>query len=384
MPTDPRWAELPPSLAPVLAGALDEVADGMIAVLREEVRLYRRPLEGSFGAGIRLGVVVALQQFCLLVDTSGAGDTGGLGVYVELGRGEYRQGRPLEALLAAYRIGARFAWRRFATLAADHGAGKDQLITLAELVFDHIDELSAASARGYAEEQSVQAGERDRARGALVRMLLQPAVDLESVHAAASLAGWRVPARVCAVVAPADTPLSVRLGDGALLRGGDPAVAIVGDPPADLAAALAGTGAVVGPVRDLAGALASRDRALTLLALRDELGIEDTASTDDHLLDLVLRADPSAARDLSRRVLAPFDAVAAATQERLLETLETWLQHQGERSNAADVLHVHPQTVRYRMGRVRDLLGDAVDDPDRRLELLVALRVRPRPGANRT
>ncbi len=33
-------------------------------------------------------------------------------IYVELGRGELRAGRPLEALLAAYRLGARVAWRR--------------------------------------------------------------------------------------------------------------------------------------------------------------------------------------------------------------------------------------------------------------------------------
>jgi hypothetical protein len=376
MSPDPRWAEVPPSLAPVLSAALDEVADGMIAVLREEVPLYKRPLEGSFGAGIRLGVVEALRQFCLLVETSGGGDTGGLGVYEELGRGELRQGRPLEALLAAYRIGARFAWRRFATLAAEAGLGEAGLITLAELVFDHIDELSAASARGYAEQQSVVAGERDRARQALVRMLLQPAVDLESVQAAARLAGWRVPARVCVVVAPADVALSIRLGDEALLRAGDPAVAVVGDPPPDLVTRLAGTGAVVGPVRELGAALVSRDRALALYALRRRLGVEDAASTEDHLLSLVLLADPTAAEDLSARMLAPLDSVAEATRDRLLETLEAWLRHAGERSTAADVLHVHPQTVRYRMGKVRDLLGDVVDDPDRRLELLVALAVR--------
>ena len=33
--------------------------------------------------------------------------------YQRLGAGEYRQGRTLDALLAAYRVGARVAWRRF-------------------------------------------------------------------------------------------------------------------------------------------------------------------------------------------------------------------------------------------------------------------------------
>lgn len=377
---DPRWAELPPSLAPVLIGALDGVADDMIAVLREEVPLYKRPLEGSFGAGIRLGVTEALRQFTLLVATAGRGETGGLAVYEELGRGELRQGRPLDALLAAYRIGARFAWRRFATLAVDHGLDKDQLITLAELVFDHIDELSAASARGYAEQQNLVAGERDRARQALLRMLLAPAIDHESVLAAARLAAWRLPQRLVVVVAPDGAALAGRLDDDALIRGGDPLVAIVGDPAPGLVRSLDGTGAVVGPVREIDGGAVSRDRALTLLALRAQLGLgsDPAISTEDHLLSLILHADPLAAQDFSAGLLAPVDALAPATRDRLLETLAAWLRYAGERANAAEALHVHPQTVRYRLGRLRELFGDTVDDPEQRLPLLVALQIRGR------
>jgi DNA-binding PucR family transcriptional regulator len=39
-------------------------------------------------------------------------------------------------------------------------------------------------------------------------------------------------------------------------------------------------------------------------------------------------------------------------------------------------LHVHPQTVRYRLNRLRELYGDALDDPDARFELELALRSR--------
>jgi DNA-binding PucR family transcriptional regulator len=37
---------------------------------------------------------------------------------------------------------------------------------------------------------------------------------------------------------------------------------------------------------------------------------------------------------------------------------------------------VHVQTVRYRLGQLRELLGAALDDPRGRLELALALRVR--------
>lgn len=40
---------------------------------------------------------------------------------------------------------------------------------------------------------------------------------------------------------------------------------------------------------------------------------------------------------------------------------------------AAD-LHVHPQTARYRIARLKELLGDDLDDPDARFDLELALR----------
>jgi DNA-binding PucR family transcriptional regulator len=40
----------------------------------------------------------------------------------------------------------------------------------------------------------------------------------------------------------------------------------------------------------------------------------------------------------------------------------------------ARAMHVHPQTARYRLARLRELLGDALDDPDARFELEIALR----------
>jgi DNA-binding PucR family transcriptional regulator len=36
-------------------------------------------------------------------------------------------------------------------------------------------------------------------------------------------------------------------------------------------------------------------------------------------------------------------------------------------------LYIHPQTVSYRLKRLRELLGDDLDDPTARFELLLAL-----------
>ena len=54
-------------------------------------------------------------------------------------------------------------------------------------------------------------------------------------------------------------------------------------------------------------------------------------------------------------------------RERLLETLAAWLAHQRHTPRIAEELHVHPQTVRYRIAKLRELLGDALDDAGRPL-----------------
>jgi DNA-binding PucR family transcriptional regulator len=50
------------------------------------------------------------------------------------------------------------------------------------------------------------------------------------------------------------------------------------------------------------------------------------------------------------------------------------VRHRGNSVEMAAALHVHPQTVRYRVARLRELLGRELDDPDARFELEIALR----------
>src|SRR5918996_6620672 len=102
-----------------LRATLPEVGDEIIAAIRESVPEYARPLEGSFGRGVRSGVGAALTRFVNDIERPGADPERWRQVYFELGRGELRQGRTLESLLAAYRVGARVAWRRIAEAATE-------------------------------------------------------------------------------------------------------------------------------------------------------------------------------------------------------------------------------------------------------------------------
>ena len=126
-------------------------------------------------------------------------DSGPRDTYLRLGAGEYRAGRSLDALLAAYRVGARLAWRRFVEAGTRAGFAPDALYDLGESIFAYIDEISAESAAGFAEAQSEAAGESQRRRRELVRLLVQePPPTEEAVRTAAQSAGWALPRMVAA------------------------------------------------------------------------------------------------------------------------------------------------------------------------------------------
>ena len=98
--------------------------------------------------------------------------------------------------------------------------------------------------------------------------------------------------------------------------------------------------------------------------------------TDDHLAELVVAADPAALADLRVRMLAPLAGLRPSSAHRLTETLRAWLLHQGRREDVAAALHIHPQTVRYRLSQLREHFG-AFDDAGTTAALIVALLIPP-------
>src|SRR5918998_6006986 len=173
MVTDHPWEALPPEVAEVLRPELPGLADEIVDELSHGVPDYARPLEGPFGQALRHGVEEALGRFTTIVESPGSDPEAGREVYVNLGRGEMRAGRSLDALLAAYRLGARVAWRRLAAAGERAGLPPRTLYLLAESIFAYIDELSAESIEGYALEQAAAAGERQRQRQRLPAPLIE-------------------------------------------------------------------------------------------------------------------------------------------------------------------------------------------------------------------
>ncbi|MEO8688642.1 MAG: helix-turn-helix domain-containing protein [Solirubrobacteraceae bacterium] len=381
------WEELPALIAPAMRPGLKTLADEMIETIRATVPAYSRPLEGAVAEGVRLGVEGALSQFLDVVEGGHEGPLPERELYAELGRGEAREGRRLEALLAAYRIGARVAWRRAAARARELELDGDMLALLAESIFAYIDELSAASAEGYAREQSATAGEADRRRSAFARLLIQhPPADPAQLELAARDAGTELPERFAAVVwAPREDDRTASwLPLGALaVADGELSYALVPDPDApmrrlEISRAFGRRTAALGPSVPWQDAARSALRATEVhkLISAGAIAADGLVRAEDHLVTLLLERDPSLLSELAERRLAPLTDATASARGRLLETLEAWLEHQGSVPDVARAIHVHPQTVRYRLNQLRTLFGDDLDDPDARFELMIVTRAR--------
>jgi PucR C-terminal helix-turn-helix domain/GGDEF-like domain len=382
------FAALPRETADVLRPVLSGLADETIAAIAAEVPDYARAMEGDFGRAVRRGVEIAFQRFLQLIEEPGADIRDASEAYVNLGRGEYHAGRSLDALLSAYRVGARLAWRRFVETGREAGLEPEVLYDLGEAIFAYIDEISAESADGYAQEQSAAAGATQRRRRHLVRVLADdPPASEEAIRTAAAAAEWTLPRCVAALVArpPAETEeqldaaasaLARQIGDGAVGAARDGlAVVFVPDPdgPARrrIEAALDGTRGSLGPPVAWTRASVSRLRAAAAL----ELPGDGLLVADDHLATLLLNSDPALAAELAATRLAPLQELADAQRERLTGTLRAWLDRPGQVQAVAAALGVHPQTVRYRLNQLRDLFGERLEDPEARFELALALRV---------
>jgi hypothetical protein len=351
--------DTPEALRPVLP----EVADEVIATIAREIPAYERPMEGLFGQMVRLGVETALRRF---VDgpTEPGGDT-----YVNLGRGEYHAGRSLENLLAAYRIGARVTWRRFVEAGTAGGLTPAELYDIGEAIFAYIDTLSSESAEGYALEARAEAGERRRLRWELVDALA-------TGGEVPTGADWDPPRELAALVvdpgeedaADAADRLARDIGAGVVATARDGlVVAFVGDPAGPGRRALIESAA--GDRRAALGPIAEPPRSLRRALAA--LGPPALVDADAELGRMLLRADPEVAEELAASRLAPL-----AGAERLEPTLRAWLDRPGQIQAVAHELGVHPQTVRYRLRQLRERFGTALEDPEARFELSLALRAR--------
>ena len=282
-----------------------------------------------------------------------------LRTFEQSGRDRLIMGMPLESVLHAYRIGGREAWT---TLCASITPGEEILLgDLGARWMDIVDRTSSALARAYLAASHDRLRDIDARRRELVEALLT-ATDPSEV-AAVSL-------RFSTVLAPLYVPVLVggsnaAAGIDALLA--DAPVGTLGGHRGDRVLLLVPQRLDV-PLRRTGVLTAWGRPALCGRALTDEVRqveqllltavaeghTEGAFGPDDLLVEQLLLGNDRVAEALRRRVVDVL--VARDPSGALVGTLQTYLST-GSIPQTARTEHVHVNTVAYRLGRVRDLVG---------------------------
>jgi hypothetical protein len=372
------WRRLPPDVASALRPALGQAAREVSAEVTASVPAFAA-IGGSarFSRDLDAAVRAGLDRFADLIATSQQALTPAVRErFTGLGAAEARDGRGPEVLLSALRIASRRLLRTAVdAVASSRSIGVREVMDLSDAVTGFIDELASACTDGYARQVREDAGESDRRRRHLAGLLLRGGATWPVVAQASAAIGWLPPEQVTVVLVPAAQARGARFrfgADAVLAEQGEDAVLLLrGSPPRpELAEALHGRGAVVGP----ALGWEQVPTAVQLAELTDRPAPgEAPAFAEDQLAALAMRGQPAALAVLTQRRLAGLRGLRPAQRDRLLRTLHGWLWHWGSRPEVASALFVHPQTVSYRLAQLRELLDADLDDPRVRFELLLAV-----------
>ncbi len=378
------------AVSELLLARLPEVTADVVAEVQRAVPAYRRLTDDQLSDMTAI-TTWALVRLLEAWRSDGGLDDGDRARFRAIGAARAEDGRPLPAVLRSYRVAAALAVVRVMELGSGSLDTAD-LRVLTRVVLALTDELTEAVTAGYGSARDRLSGDRGRAlRDLLDDLLVGRQSSAGAVADRSRELGLDLPEHVLLlVVEPADAARV--LAPPAL----DALRADLGRPTgdADPLATLHGRRAVlllpdtgldaVEPVvraRGLRGCAVRRQPLLDVAAgHRLAAAALDTAPAhafasravltdgDAHLLALLAGRPGARPEDVVRTVLGP---LADADHAHLLQGLGAYLSA-GSATDAAALLHVHPQTLRYRLRRVAAVTGRDPRDPWHRLVLDVA------------
>jgi len=366
-----------------LRGDIHNLADETLQAIEAGIPEYARPADGTYQRTLRAGVEQALYGFLGILEKRDGGSW--RDVYRSIGAGEMREGRSLDALQSAIRIGGRVGMRHLVAFAESESLTATTVGALVDAVWAHVDDLAEAAAEGYGKASAAEVGELDRRRRRLFDLLVcDPPAGEEAVSAAALAARWHLPHRLAAVaLGPEATQATPPVLAPDVLCGLDRAEPALIVPDSESPAqvrlivnSLRRFRVAVGPAGPPAAAAYSlrwARRALDLAA-RGIIAGDGPTWCEEHLAPLIIFQDEALLASVVDRRLRPLAAVRASLRDPLADTLLSWLQHNMNANAVAASLHLHPQTVRRRLRQLDRLFGDQVHDSDLRFELEIALR----------
>ena len=380
----PEPADRPMEVGDRLRGQISQMTSRMESAILTEVPHYRAVPE-RYRTAVRQRCRLAVRIFRRILETNRPPSEREFAVVRNVGLHLALDNEPLEPLLHALRIGARVGWEETLRLSLDDPeVPREQMLVLAGQVFEYIDQLSSSIAQAYSDavEQAVRAqalGEsalfedlisgragpdrleaagRDHARVAVALAAVGPdrAAAAQSADVIAARLRMRFPRSVggtrhgVPVWLMAREPLAQALED---CRAGQPAS--FGVSTADGAVTL---GRAV-------------EEAVVAARLALELGlVEGTAVEYPRVYTYAaLRTDPVGLARSQAVLLGPL-----LSKPALLHTLREYFGAGRSMSATATRIHLHRQSVIYRMARVCELLGVSLDDAEVMFRLEAAVR----------
>ncbi|MGW6421166.1 PucR family transcriptional regulator [Nocardia sp. NPDC055053] len=308
-----------------------------------------------------------------------------------VGRLKAERGVPIAALLHAFRLGGRLIWEELT--ARSGGPGDPRLHDLATELWELIDTYSDAAVEAYRETEIMLAHADAQTQSRLIRTLFDdhsdnPArtltalrtlgliehgifavVSIEAADPGAALPGNLVGAlRDLGARSVWDSQIDSHTG---LLSSVSPsAVDRAAAGLADLVDGRIGLSAVFTGPAAIPAALTEARLAARSARPGAHTAVRFGSEPVAHLLVTV----PEAGRLAATQILGPVLRLPAPERGDLLAALDAWYRCHGSTAAAAEQLHCHRNTVRYRLRKIRDLTGRDTAEPVQSAELHLALQ----------
>jgi hypothetical protein len=357
----------------------DAVAERMAAAFAAELPAYRDLAAVAVADGDAAARLLELcrQNLRLLLETVESGELPPPEAFAPLGAAaaaRAAEGVRLEHLLAAYHVGVGVGWEAMRTAA--HADEQDELLDAGGLVSLYTNAVSRVVSVAYLDERLRQEAEAHAAEWALVDAFLAGRPTTAAAERAGRLLAGAYAVLLLEVAVPRDR---LRAFEAAIAEVAGPqalwrltaagANVLVPVEPEAAPAWLEEADAVVATLAEVAGArlvatlawgegpegvARAGDEAVQVLRLVSGLGRpQGLYRLDDVLLEAALGGTARGPAARLAAILAPLETGGP----ELLNTLEAYLAHDADRRRAAAALHVHPNTLDYRLRRIAELTG---------------------------
>ena len=293
-------------------------------------------------------------------------------------------GRDADDFAESFQIARVVILEELPGLLCDHLLTPAAALALRGDVLIFLDQLHTHAREGFDHAQSLARIPAALTSDTLYRSLFANGIPIDPVkfRTMATLAGLTMSNEAVPVITMGTAFPAGFVDDSRVIGGPDPHEAIVCSTVGEIALITLAAGAdcdvlILGPavlLHDLPRSLGLARRAAAMLNAGLLRPTGTVLRCADVLGDLVSFADPFVSHLLVRKHLGSLSVLAPERRLDLAELLLAWLESGTSVNKLARSMNLHTQTMHGRIRKLRELLGTALDDPDRRVELILALR----------